>query len=610
MGVVMLGSCVAGPLLHTPEIDTSIEAFRTRGTTIAKTENTRYLFHDQWADGRLVRNPSFAAASGSGSDSTGRRLASPLIATTRIATTDGADHRRTQSTEFSMCDNCWHNMDSIYSAGTDPAGGGNVLTAATFRSICEWEDRLADEIDYHTHCAKSAGECCLPLSLPRLLSTTSGVPCESLTDAFLRDAFSLIAQESDVNGINPKNLQEQFLDDTFSVGTAGSRPSAWLTRSLLCLDRNTYGETDNYRKQRKAMGKQLASLWQQEDGLAEQVGNELPGADGISLYSFNRYMFEQLFEDQLLTDLNLAGVAMIVLLFAMVLHTGSFCLAVCGMVHILLSVPAAYSLYTAIGFTYFPYINLIGIFVVAGVGVDDVYVFYDAFSQSLVLLPPGTSLEIRLSWAFRRAATAMLITSATTSASFLANLVSPIPPIRVFGIFNGILIFANYAFVITWFPTVIVLHHRYAMDKRCCCCCRERKPTRVTVRDTQAHNTRQADLARVTNVPPAAIVQPHTADWRRVESFCRTRYTAALHRFRWAVLALLIASVVMAAVFVARRLTLATKIIQMMRSSHPMTVYADLLGRFPSSPHVPEDGMEVWRRQITVMLTMLLIVES
>ena len=112
---------------------------------------------------------------------------------------------------------------------------------------------------------------------------------------------------------------------------------------------------------------------------------------------------------------------MIVLLFAMVLHTGSFCLAACGMLHILLSVPAAYSLYTAIGFTYFPYINLIGIFVVAGVGVDDVYVFYDAFSQSLVLLPPGTSLEIRLSWAFRRAATAMLITSTTTSASFLAN---------------------------------------------------------------------------------------------------------------------------------------------------------------------------------------------
>ena len=60
-------------------------------------------------------------------------------------------------------------------------------------------------------------------------------------------------------------------------------------------------------------------------------------------------------------------------------------------------------------------------------------------------------MELRLSWAFRRAATAMLITSATTSASFLANLVSPIPPIRVFGVFNGILIFSNFFFVITWY---------------------------------------------------------------------------------------------------------------------------------------------------------------
>eukprot|EP01043_Picozoa_sp_COSAG02_P083950 COSAG02_NODE_21870_length_772_cov_0.838039_1_plen_69_part_10 len=66
-------------------------------------------------------------------------------------------------------------------------------------------------------------------------------------------------------------------------------------------------------------------------------------------------MFEQLFERQLLLDLNLAAAAMVILFVAMWLHTGSCCLSACGMCHILLSVPAAYSLYTVLGFTYFPY---------------------------------------------------------------------------------------------------------------------------------------------------------------------------------------------------------------------------------------------------------------
>ena len=500
-----------------------------------------------------------------------------------------------------MCGDCYHNLDTIYSAGADPADGGNILTAETFRSICEWEDRLAKEIDYEEHCERMGGECCPAQSLPRLLSTALGVPCASLTDAFLRNLLGLIAQESAIDGVDTAALQEQFLDDTFRID--GGEPRAWLTRSLLCLDRRTYGNSDDweeYRAQRKAMGIEIASQYQREHGLADQLEDGLPGAEGVSLHVCNRYMFEQIFEDQLLTDLFLAGAAMIVLLLAMVLHTGSFCLAACGMLHILLSVPAAYSLYTVIGFTYFPYINLIGIFVVAGVGVDDVYVFHDAFTQSLVLLPKGTSLEIRLSWAFRRAATAMLITSATTSASFLANLVSPIPPIRVFGIFNGILIFANYTFVITWFPTIVVLHHRYAMGKRCCCCCpRSTNAAGTTARDARLEAAEPDELVRATlSSGPVEAEQRlaqelPAAEWRRVENFCRTRWTDTLHRLRWVVLAVLVAVVAASAVLVSQRLTLATQVIQMMRSSHPMTVYTDLLARFPSSPHVQEDGMEV-----------------
>lgn len=241
--------------------------------------------------------------------------------------------------------------------------------------------------------------------------------------------------------------------------------------------------------------------------------------------------------------------------------------------------------------------------------MDDVYVFHDAFSQSFVLLPPTTSLELRLSWAFRRAATAMLITSTTTSASFLANLVSPIPPIRVFGIFNGILIFANYLFVITWFPTVVVLHNRYCANRKCCCYCPVLKTvvkraatsdTTAAVGCTQTNKRTEQDHGNMEEEDLVGTVKQAELDinvptkWRRVEHVFGHAWVDTLHSLRWIVLAVLIVAVAGAVHVVASRLRLATKQIQMMRSDHPMTVYADLIAHFLSSPHVSQDGMQVF----------------
>jgi hypothetical protein len=365
VSVVMLGSCVAGPLIHTPTIDTEIGAFRTRGTPIANGENTRYLFHELQNSGAVTRSPPRPASVVGGSSSVpnedGRRR-------TEAASADGAamlyngsssdrDQRRLQdSASFQMCGNCWQNMDTIFSAGKESHGGGNVLTAATFRAICEWEDSLMDLIDYPAHCARAGAECCPPQSLPRLLSSTLGVPCQLLSDEILQVAVAFLggsAGDSMPAGVDPEVVLGQFLDDTFAADE-NEVPHAWLTRSLLCLDHQTYDpSTSDYLKQRKAMGKAMLPIY--TEVLEAKAAAGLPGADGVSTHIFERQMFEQLFERQLLLDLNLAAAAMLILFFAMWLHTGSCCLSACGMLHIILSVPAAYSLYAVLGFTYFPY---------------------------------------------------------------------------------------------------------------------------------------------------------------------------------------------------------------------------------------------------------------
>jgi len=67
----------------------------------------------------------------------------------------------------------------------------------------------------------------------------------------------------------------------------------------------------------------------------------------------------------------------------------------------------------------------------------------------------------RLAYSFRRGSRAMTITSATTAAAFYANLISPIMPIRAFGIFAITVV--PFCFLITIFvqPLVYIVYETY-----------------------------------------------------------------------------------------------------------------------------------------------------
>ena len=69
----------------------------------------------------------------------------------------------------------------------------------------------------------------------------------------------------------------------------------------------------------------------------------------------------------------------------------------------------------------------------------------------------------------------MTVTSATTAAAFFANLVSPIMPIRAFGIFAGTLIPINFFLVVFMMPPAVIIYERYFLLKKCCCCFPKRK---------------------------------------------------------------------------------------------------------------------------------------
>eukprot|EP01065_Artemidia_motanka_P024217 TRINITY_DN2885_c0_g1_i1.p1 TRINITY_DN2885_c0_g1~~TRINITY_DN2885_c0_g1_i1.p1 ORF type:complete len:1347 (+),score=396.91 TRINITY_DN2885_c0_g1_i1:67-4041(+) len=177
--------------------------------------------------------------------------------------------------------------------------------------------------------------------------------------------------------------------------------------------------------------------------------------------------------------------------FYIVFMNGSWFLGTMGMGQIVMAFGPAYILYYMIGFRYFGTFNVLTIFIILGIGADDIFVLLDTWGQSEIEFPiprgpMGTPIELsdedvkirrhrRLSWTWRRAAKAMLVTSATTMVSFLCTGTSSFPGIQTFGVFAAMLVLVNYCAVITFYPTAVMFYTvRFQPpdgEGSCCGCC-------------------------------------------------------------------------------------------------------------------------------------------
>jgi len=128
------------------------------------------------------------------------------------------------------------------------------------------------------------------------------------------------------------------------------------------------------------------------------------------------------------------------------------------MMQIFLTLPVAFFVYVYIfGCTFFNQLHVLGIYLSLGIGADDIFVFLDAYKQSVNLY---RNMDDRMDYAYRRATYSMGVTSATTTIAFMATAISPIMPISSFGLWAASGIVMNYIFVITIFPAILVMHQR------------------------------------------------------------------------------------------------------------------------------------------------------
>merc|ERR1740124_769219 len=82
----------------------------------------------------------------------------------------------------------------------------------------------------------------------------------------------------------------------------------------------------------------------------------------------------------------------------------------------------------------FPFLNFIGIFVVAALGADDIFVAVDKWKNARMEHPNATTEEVA-SIALPDAASAMFYTTITTCVAFFATAICVVAPIRCFAVF-------------------------------------------------------------------------------------------------------------------------------------------------------------------------------
>ncbi|EOD08765.1 hypothetical protein EMIHUDRAFT_105827 [Emiliania huxleyi CCMP1516] len=159
----------------------------------------------------------------------------------------------------------------------------------------------------------------------------------------------------------------------------------------------------------------------------------------------------------------LAVVPVIIVFFIVWLHTGSLLLASATLGEQFLSLLVALAVDAAVlQIKWIPFQHILSLYIVLAIGADDVFVFVDAWKQSFYAGPDvNRDLATRMSWVYRRAGLAMLITSLTTCASFIATAIASgqIPDLQNFGIFTALVIFIDYTLVMTWFTAIVVVWH-------------------------------------------------------------------------------------------------------------------------------------------------------
>ncbi len=309
---------------------------------------------------------------------------------------------------------------------------GNILTKRNLRDIHQTERELfSNKVFKHIcHLNYATGNCSLPVSVIRLFDGTYMQLNKELYDPdfdnierVMRIAYNIsttravLAFSLDINSVINNNMVKATCVRSLifnGLPLQGYRHSE---------DRKTEQENKLKENVQKAFADQLAKKY--ETGVGE-----------MDMYYLSLPLFFDAVDKQVIYDLLLAAGSFAFIFCFIWINTGSLWITCWALLGILTNFFGANLVYRVLlDFQYIGIFHVLSVFIILGIGADDVFVFFNTWK--LMEQRKFPNLTIHLTETFRCAASAMFVTSLTTMAAFLASAASPLLAVSSFGVFSG-----------------------------------------------------------------------------------------------------------------------------------------------------------------------------
>lgn len=450
--------------------------------------------------------------------------------------------------------------------------GDNVFTKEALQKIQSIETELVSVPSYkNSYCQlNNKGNACVkPLSILRYFDGTFAHVNPIFTDPYF-DNITAVLYEASVNNETRANFR-YFLGKSNSISTNSVYTS--ITRSLIPVGYPLPNTSD-------ADYELIMKEWLVKDmkPVLVRTREECTQFDFVYKSSF---LWEQDTIDLAMRDATLALGSICFIFILILVHTRSLWVTGFAVLSIITSFVCTNLIYRIVlDFRYIGFFHLLTIFIVLGIGADDIFVFYDVWRNTAYEKYP--SLAHRLSDAYRKSVFSMFFTSLTTSVAFFSNSLSPLLATRSFGVFSGIVIIVNYLSVILYFPTVVIMYHtkfekwtwpclRFCIKRCKTRCTRTDECNDLTDRGTNSSKTNTTESAGYGSYSNRAfegasdITDPHIKvgsddhpKARKQKSvvvrFFRDKYSAFVtHRVcRWVILVVMLAVLVFFCIQAAR----------------------------------------------------------
>ena len=185
-------------------------------------------------------------------------------------------------------------------------------------------------------------------------------------------------------------------------------------------------------------------------------------------FEFSELKFA-IFNERLLGDLYLAAAAMLFIVTILWVYTRSLLITSLVGLIVVSALIIAYFIYTVVlGLKFFPFLNILTLVFLVGIGADDAFVYMDVWNQATrehrdqrtcSTTDDDTTHDLISITAdtMKHASLSMFVTSFTTASAFFASLTSEITSIRLFGLYSGIAILCTLLLMVTWFPAAVII---------------------------------------------------------------------------------------------------------------------------------------------------------